>query len=153
DGAGPIQYQRDFGDTSTLMLTVASPKATAADIELRASKLRETIESTRALASRGSQEQRASLVFCFPAREESRLLRIGATDFLDSLRSTGAGLDPILLEGAGCVGADINGSGADGRILGYLDGFLRDHYPKSQWEPDVWPPFVVGDPAETSAKL
>ena len=28
DGAGPINYQRDFGDTATLMLTVASPKAT-----------------------------------------------------------------------------------------------------------------------------
>src|SRR5919206_1918311 len=26
DGAGPIRYQRDFGDTATLMLTVASPK-------------------------------------------------------------------------------------------------------------------------------
>jgi hypothetical protein len=25
DGAGPVQYIKDFGDTSALMLTVASP--------------------------------------------------------------------------------------------------------------------------------
>src|SRR5689334_2541822 len=43
EGAGPIQYQRDFGDTATLMLTVASPKSSAADIEVRAAKIRETI--------------------------------------------------------------------------------------------------------------
>src|SRR5689334_15145446 len=48
DGAGPIQYQRDLGDTATLMLTVASPKTSAADIEVRAAKLADAIVATRA---------------------------------------------------------------------------------------------------------
>ena len=36
DGAGPVEYIRDFGDTATLMLTVASPKADAAEVAVRA---------------------------------------------------------------------------------------------------------------------
>ena len=38
DGAGPIHYQRDFGDTATLMLTVASPKASGAEVDVRAAE-------------------------------------------------------------------------------------------------------------------
>src|SRR5204862_7086319 len=34
-GAGPINFQRDFGDTATLLLTVASPKADAREIDFR----------------------------------------------------------------------------------------------------------------------
>src|SRR4029078_13721324 len=33
---GPINFTKDLGDTAALMLTVASPKASALDIELRA---------------------------------------------------------------------------------------------------------------------
>src|ERR1700733_13233402 len=35
-GAGPIQFNSDFGDTAALMLTIASPKASEIDIALRA---------------------------------------------------------------------------------------------------------------------
>ena len=34
-GAGPINYQRDFGDTATLLLTVASPETDAAELAVR----------------------------------------------------------------------------------------------------------------------
>ena len=47
-GAGPIQFNSDFGDTAALMLTVASPKASEVDIALRARAIRSTIEATRA---------------------------------------------------------------------------------------------------------
>src|SRR6185503_1434274 len=36
EGAGPIQYQRDFGDTATLMLSVASPKSGGPELQIRA---------------------------------------------------------------------------------------------------------------------
>ena len=151
DGAGPIQYQRDFGDTATLMLTVASPKASAGDIEVRAAKLRDAITATR--APHAGSEDRASLVFCFPARDELRMTHLGAVAFVDYLRRADAGLDPVLLEGAGCVGADIRTSLPEDRIRALLENFLRDRYPKSQWEPDVWQPFVVRNPADVLPKL
>src|SRR5262245_18719618 len=47
DGAGPVDYIRDFGDTATLMLTVASPKADAAEIAVRARAIQKAIEETR----------------------------------------------------------------------------------------------------------
>ena len=36
DGAGPINFVKDFGDTAALMLTVASPKVSDLEVELRA---------------------------------------------------------------------------------------------------------------------
>src|SRR5262249_40180673 len=42
DGAGPIRYQRDFGDTATLMLTVASPKMSETEIGVRAMQIGES---------------------------------------------------------------------------------------------------------------
>ena len=51
DGAGPINFVKDFGDTAALMLTVASPRASAEDIDARARALQQDIEATRAAAA------------------------------------------------------------------------------------------------------
>src|SRR5262249_32747263 len=107
DGAGPIHSQRDFGAPATLLRPVASPNAHAAEVEVRAAKIREAIEATRAKATRNSAAGRATLVLCFPLREDFRLTRLGAIDFMDYLRRTNTHLDPLLLDGAGCIGADV----------------------------------------------
>ena len=39
DGAGPIQYIKEFGETSALMLTVASPAADGAQLDLLAGEI------------------------------------------------------------------------------------------------------------------
>ncbi len=46
-GAGPITWISDFGDTAALMLTVASPSVTDLEIELRARGVRDAIEKAR----------------------------------------------------------------------------------------------------------
>ena len=46
-GAGPITWISDFGDTAALMLTVASPPVTDLEIELRARGVRDAIEKAR----------------------------------------------------------------------------------------------------------
>ena len=43
DGAGPITWISDFGDTAALMLTVASPPVSEMEIELGARGVREAI--------------------------------------------------------------------------------------------------------------
>src|SRR4026207_478037 len=50
-GAGPINFIKDFGDTSALMLTVASPKVDDAEIAMRAQAVRTAIERERANAA------------------------------------------------------------------------------------------------------
>jgi RND family efflux transporter MFP subunit len=43
DGAGPIQYIKEFGETSALMLTVASPPADGAQLDLLAGEIEKKI--------------------------------------------------------------------------------------------------------------
>ena len=47
DGSGPIYFVKDFGDTAALMLTVASPRVGASEIESRAAAIREAITEAR----------------------------------------------------------------------------------------------------------
>src|SRR5262250_2557365 len=47
EGAGPITWISDFGDTAALMLTVASPAVPDFEIELRARGVRDAIEKER----------------------------------------------------------------------------------------------------------
>src|SRR5215475_9894534 len=43
EGAGPIQYIKEFGETSALMLTVASPPASDVQIQILAAEISKTI--------------------------------------------------------------------------------------------------------------
>src|SRR5690242_3486917 len=74
-GAGPIQFNSNFGDTAALMLTVASPRASDIDIALRARAVSTAIEKVRSSQSKTARQSRVSIVFCFPqsiATEELR---------------------------------------------------------------------------------
>src|SRR5215471_4820991 len=46
-GAGPINFIKDFGDTAALMLTVASPHVSDVAIDVRASSIQRQIEDVR----------------------------------------------------------------------------------------------------------
>src|SRR5512139_3450843 len=61
-GAGPITWISDFGDTAALMLTVASPSIPDLEIELRARGVRDAIEKMR-----GDEKGRATVLYCYPA--------------------------------------------------------------------------------------
>jgi len=151
DGAGPIHYQRDFGDTATLMLTVASPRVNDAEIGVRANQIRQAIEAVRPKTA-GALE-RASLLICLPPRDDFRLARLSATKLVNHLRATDAHLDPKLIDGASCVGADVHASRSDEEIMKLLLTFIREHYPSSKWEPGIWPPFLVRDLSHVREKL
>src|SRR5215472_8741410 len=61
-GAGPIQFNSDFGDTAALMLTVASPPVTEVEIALRAQSIRKAIEKTRASEPQQASQPRVSII-------------------------------------------------------------------------------------------
>src|ERR671927_1174864 len=60
-GAGPINFIKDFGDTAALMLTVASPKVDEAEIALRARAIQTAIEQERASVN-GDPASRFTLI-------------------------------------------------------------------------------------------
>ncbi len=148
EGAGPIKYQRDFGDTATLMLTVASPQMSEAEVGVRAQQIRESITAVR-----GSDTDRATFVVCFPPRDHFRLARLGAAKLVQHLQSKEAGLDPRLLDGAGCVGADVRATRSDEELMGIFNAFIQEHYPASKWEPGIWSPFLVRNLDDLRGKL
>src|SRR5215475_10836769 len=72
-GAGPINFLKDFGDTAALMLTVASPHASGVTLELRANSIQRQVEEAR--SKRQIAGERFTVVFGFPetvARESAR---------------------------------------------------------------------------------
>ena len=74
-GAGPIQFNSDFGDTAALMLTVASPPVTELEIALRAQSIRRTIEKTRASELGKASQPRVSIICAFPQSVAVDLVR------------------------------------------------------------------------------
>src|SRR5215470_194086 len=102
-GAGPVQYVRDFGDTATLMLTVASPKADPVELELRAAAIRTALDRARPVGS----PNRVSLIFCVPPAVDRRGLHLGLVQFANYVRSRGQVRDLREIEESGFVAIDV----------------------------------------------
>src|ERR1700690_140727 len=65
-GAGPISFQSDFGDTAALMLTVASPKADRVEIDIRAQAIESAVHSVRAKRKYTEHAVPVAIVYSFP---------------------------------------------------------------------------------------
>src|SRR5882724_4720589 len=74
-GASHVQFIKDFGDTTNLMLTVASPRVSGIEVQLRARPMEAEIRKMRAEANAGSRGRRASLVYAFPTTVDPKELR------------------------------------------------------------------------------
>ena len=76
-GAGPIVFQSDFGDTAALMLTVASPKADDIEIAARANSVEVAVRKARSSKQQNRTGQHVTIVDSFPQS-------ISAREFLDA---------------------------------------------------------------------
>jgi multidrug efflux pump subunit AcrB len=147
-GALPIDFNKDFGDTAALMLTVASPKVGDVELELRARDL-----SSALLKSRGTAgTNRSALVLCFPAALNPEPLRRLATRFSTFASAAGA-RQARVITGAGFVAIDAEVDRGEARWQQLMQRFLDEFQHASGLHPDVWAPFVVGDPASTLEQL
>jgi multidrug efflux pump subunit AcrB len=153
DGAGPINFIRDFGDTAALMLTVASPKATETDIALRASAIQKAIQSVRAQAPARESAPRFTVVVNFPQALGARIVHPGLEAFADFTREKGFARDIRLVEGAEFIGLDGVSSDDDAKLLGYLQQFVAERMQSSGFHPDTWQPAIVRDPKETRERI
>jgi multidrug efflux pump subunit AcrB len=149
EGAGPIQFIKDFGSTAALTLTVASPPLDEVQVSLRADQLRAAIERVRANA-RGS---RATLVYNFPSSISAASVGRPARLYLNQAIRDGIFRDARLLEGDRFVGVDGVTDLDDAAILRHIDRFVVERLRISEFHPDAWKAVIVRDPAETRAKL
>ena len=147
-GAGPIQFQRDFGDTATLMLTVASPKVSDIELDLRAAAVARAIGAVRSGAA-----PRATIVINFASDADAAILRrLGDTakTYFDALPGVA---DTRIIDAPGFVGLDLGTQLDDATLLQRLRGFADRELRVSELHPDVWQPVVIRDPADTRARL
>lgn len=150
EGAGPIQFIKDFGSTAALMLTVASPPADEVQVSLRAEVLRSAIEALRADARPG---QRVTVVVSFPAAPPASAVVRSGRLYQAQAEADGVLRDARLLEGPQFVGVDGVSDLDDGAILAHLQNFIEERLRVGEFHPDAWRPIVVRDPADTRARL
>jgi multidrug efflux pump len=153
DGAGPIQFIRDFGDTAALMLTVASPRAKETDIAPRAIAVRRAIENVRAQAPASDQVGRFTIVVNFPQSLGGRTVHPALDAFAGFAREKGFARDIRLIEGAGFVGLDGAANDDDATLVGYLHQFITERMQSANLHPDTWEPAIIRDPADTHTRI
>ena len=150
-GASQIQFVKDFGDTTNLMLTVASPRVRGVELQLRAQPIEAAIRKVREDAEPG---RRGSLVYAFPTALDLSELRGTVKEMVDYANARGdVASDMRYFEGAGFVGIDGRSDASEDDMRRLALDFLRERLRTSELHPDVWRAAIVIDPAETEAKL
>lgn len=153
-GASPVQFIKDFGDTTTLMLTVASPRVSGAELQLRARDLQAEIGRIRATADPAMPGRRASLAFAFPAALDPTELRSAVRDMAPWMaKRVDVAKDVLYFEGTGFVGLDLRTDADEATARKITDQLLDEQLHTSELHPDVWPVAVIIDPSDTEAKL
>lgn len=152
-GAGPIQFNSDFGDTAALMLTIASPPATPVDIALRARSIQSAISKTRAAEPKRAQHPRISIVYGFPLSVAADLVRDSFTAVIHAAMEGKAIADPHYFQGSGFIGVDITSKLTDDQLRSLGDKWMSENLHRSEIHPDAWPAAFIRDPADTEARL
>src|SRR5438552_12494846 len=118
-GAGPITFQSDFGDTAALMLTVASPKADSVEINLRSQSIQAAIRSARANKKTAPSAKPVTVIYPFPESVSPRAIASAATLFEREATQAGVISDATLLDGTGFIGVDGTSKRDDAAIRAF----------------------------------
>src|SRR5262245_22168917 len=150
DGAGPIQFMKDFGDTAALMLTVSSPKVDRVELELRAANIRQAVEELRRQAAEGPAKaanadgkDRLTLVQTLPETMTPSAVEAPLAVFVREATSTGALRDVHTVIRPGFVAIDGISSMDEAALSTYVVGFMVKNLRPSEMHPDAWAPIVV----------
>jgi multidrug efflux pump subunit AcrB len=150
-GAGPVQFLKDFSDTATLMLTVASPRVSEVEVALRARAVRRSIEHARSLPS--TSGPRVTVVYGFPQSVSVASVRRVFVDLQRQVEADGVMRGTQLLDGPGFIALDGATAADDAVLARYGSRFVREHLQASELHPDAWRPAFVRAPADTEARL
>src|SRR5208337_4675884 len=132
-GAGPITWISDFGDTAALMLTVASPPVSDLEIALRARGVREAIEKERRRDTNG----RVTALYCYPASLSPGVIERAFTIFAEQSRRDGIAQDVHSLSVGSCSGIDFATTKSDEELRAYGRQFVEKQLQAYDFHPDA----------------
>lgn len=152
-GAGPIQFQSDFGDTAAVMLTIASPRLSDVEIAIRERSIQKAIEETRGSISQRSGDPRVAGLYCFPESVSPAAVRRGFDSFSQDAQHDGIFRDIRGFARPGFIGIDGGSSRSDSEIQAYIAKYIRQHLHAAELHPDAWGPILIRDVSETGQKV
>src|SRR5713226_5437770 len=152
-GAGPITFQSDFGDTAALMLTVASPKADSVEIDLRSQSIQAAVRSARATKKTVQPEKPVTVIYPFPESISPRAIASAAALFERQAMRAGVLNNTTQIQGTGFIGLDGTSRRDDASIQAFIRQFFANQIQRSELHPDAWSPIIVHNPDETREKL
>jgi multidrug efflux pump subunit AcrB len=152
-GAGPIKFNSDFGDTAALMLTVASPLEDASAIAVRVHAISEALAAERKRRKTKSHGDEVSIVYCFPESVPVDSVERGFRLFLQYAEEQEILRKPDLFSGPGFVAADAFTDKSNAEILASGKSFVEQKFHESELHPDGWPPVVTRNPDEIGKLL
>jgi multidrug efflux pump subunit AcrB len=152
-GAGPIQFNDNYGDTAALMLTVAIPKESTVEIALRARNIKHAINEVRSQAASGETGSRATLIVALPQSINPQTLERLRDLLAQSMIEKGIASDIRPVQGPGFIGLDAMVRADDAAFLDFVKKFGRDRLGLTGFHPDAWDPTVIRNPEETESRL
>jgi multidrug efflux pump len=134
EGAGPIQYIKEFGETAALMLTVASPPASGAQLHLL---------STQIAAIAAPVPSSLDIVLCSSGSPDPWFVREAATLLADALVRQGVGSSARLIQGESFVIIRLSAPREPGASSRAVQRAWEDLPQRADLHPDVWDPIVI----------
>jgi len=154
-GAGPIIYIKDFGDTAALMLTVASPPYNDIEIEARALPIRKAVDALRARRSAGLLKKGSAytVIYGYPEETDPRMIRRATARFQMYAEEKAIAKDICLIEGDGFLAIDFISSLRPEELKSHLNDYLIHSIKPEELNPDAWMPFVIKDTEKIAEEL
>jgi multidrug efflux pump len=134
EGAGPIQYIKEFGETSALMLTVASPPASGAQLQVLA---------TQIAAAISSPPSALDVVLCSSSGVDPSFVREAAELLGHRLQKEGLGSDLRLIEGGNFTMIRLSAHQEANEWARSVRRLWDELPQRADIHPDVWDPIVM----------
>jgi multidrug efflux pump len=151
-GTGPILYIKDFGDTSALMLTVASPPTDPAQVTWVSKLVEAQIRQVRSDLDLQTQPRR-SIVVVFPKSIDSAVVERKLSWVAQDMAAQHLCADVRVFSGAGFTGVDLATNFSTPDLQSALKKFVNQNLQADEFHPDAWQPAIIDDPSGTATAL
>jgi len=144
EGAGTIQYIKEFGETSALMLTVASPPASDVQIQILAAEISKTIPP---------HSSGMDVVICNSSGVDPSFLRQAAELLRTQMQNHGLGNDLTITEGQSFVAIGWLTTQSEDDVSREIQRLWEQMPQRADVHPDVWDPIVIAPSSKSEEVL